>query len=183
LPREDEIDFSQTIYQGGIGVLVSAASGVNSLAGLNVGTVAVPEDGFTTDAVQSAAIPAGISIAVETINDDNQALAGITDGRYLGFAKWRSELLNLAYTNPGFLVLDERLTTRPIALGIRQYDAAFEDLVNLTLQALAVDGVFAAVYDDWFGTDPSFSLEIWSGSPYRPLRLRRQPGVVATPAP
>jgi ABC-type amino acid transport substrate-binding protein len=183
LPRDDEIDFSQTIYQGGIGLLVSAASGINSLAGLNGGAVAVPGGGITAQVVQQAAAQTGIVVSVQTVDDVNGALTGVAEGRYSAYAGWRGGLLNLAYTNSGFLVLDERLSRRPIALGLRQNDAAFRDLVDFTLQELAAEGRFAALYDDWFGTDPPYPVEIWPGAPYRPLRLNRSPLVVPTAAP
>lgn len=183
LPRDDEIDFTQTIYRDGLGFLIGAASGVSEMGGLNGGTVAVPNDGITGDAVQRATAQAGIAISVQAVNDTNAALAGVAEGRYRAYADWRSELLKLAYTNSGFLVLDERMTSRPIALGLRQGDTAFRDLVNLTLQAVAADGRFAAAYAGWFGTDPPFPVEIWPGAPYRSLKLNRAPVAVPTVAP
>jgi polar amino acid transport system substrate-binding protein len=183
LPRDDEIDFSLTIYQGGIGLLVSAESGVSALADLNRGTVAVPPGGVAADAVQRAAAQAGIIISLQTVNDVNVALAGVADGTYLAYGGWRSELLNLAYANAGFVVLDERLTRRPMALGLRQGDSAFRDLVDFTLQEMAVEGRFAALYDDWFGTDPPFPVEIWPGTPYRALELNPLPLAVPTATP
>jgi len=73
------------------------------------------------------------------------------------------------------LVLDERLTQRPIALGLRQNDVAFRDLVDFSLQELVAEGRFASLYDDWFGTDPPYPVEIWPGAPYRALRLNPLP--------
>jgi ABC-type amino acid transport substrate-binding protein len=183
LPRDDEVDFSLTIYQGGIGLLVGAGSGVNVLADLNGGSVAVPVGGVVADVVQRAAAQAGVVVSVQTVTDVNAALAGVAAGTDDAYADWRSTLLNLAYTNQGFLVLDMRLTRRPIALGLRQNDAAFRDLVNFTLQALVAEGRFAALYDDWFGTDPPFAVEIWPGAPYRPLKLNRLPVAVPTATP
>lgn len=171
LRRDDDIDFSQTIYQGGFGLLVSSASGIHDFAGLNGGTVAVPTGGITADVVQRAAAEAGATISIQTVTDANEPLSGIAEGRFSAYGDLRIGLLNLAYTNAGFLVLDERLTRRPIALGLRQNDSAFRDLVNLTLQELAAEGRFTAIYDDWFGTDPAFPVEVWPGTAYRSLTL------------
>jgi ABC-type amino acid transport substrate-binding protein len=112
------------------------------------------------------------------VSDAGAALAGITEGRYRAFGDWRIELLRLAYTRGSFVVLDERLTSRPIALGLRQNDTVFRDLVNLSLQKLAAEGRFAALYDDWFGTDPPYAMETWPGSPYRALKLDALPVAV-----
>jgi ABC-type amino acid transport substrate-binding protein len=177
--REDEIDFSQAIYEDGIGLLVGAESGVSGLNGLNGAAVAVTTGNNAADVIQKAALESGVVVSIQPVGDVNEALAGVADGRYAAFADWRSDLLNLAYTYSGFLVLDDRLTSRPLAMGLRQGDGAFRDLLNLSLQALAAEGTYAAIYDDWFGTDPPLSLEVWPGVPYRPLKIRRSP----TPAP
>ena len=183
LRRDDEIDFSETFYQGGIGLLVNAGSGVNALAGLSGAVVAALDDGVTTEAVQRAAAQAGVAVSVQGVNDVNEALRGVAEGRFQAYAGWRTDLLNLAYTYSGLLVLDERLTKRPIALGLRQNDGTFRDLVDFTVQELAAEGRFAALYDDWFGTDPPYPVEIWPGAPYLSLRLERSPAEVPTPAP
>lgn len=175
LPRDDEVDFSLTTYQGGIGLLVSAASDVNGLADLNSKAVAVPAGGIVADAFQRATMQARVAVSVRPVDDANTALAGVADGFYHAYADWRGDLLRLAYTNPGFVVLDERLTRRPMALGLPQNDTAWRDLVDLTLQALVAEGSFAALYDDWFGTDPPFAVEIWPGTPYRALELNPLP--------
>ena len=162
---------------------MSAASEINGLAGLNGSTVAVPSGGIAADVIQRVAHELGITVSIQPVNDVSSALAGIAEGRYQAYADWRSDLVNVAYTNSGFLVLDDRLTRRPVALALRQNDAGFRDLVNLTLQELAINGRFAALYDDWFGTDPPFGVEIWPGAPYRPLELHRSPVGVPTATP
>ncbi len=182
-PREDDIDFSQTIYQGGIGLLVNAASEIVSFAELRGGTVAVPRGELTGDVVQKATARADLPVAVVTVSSVDEALAGVAEGRYDAYASWRVDLLELAYANPGFLVLDDRLTSRPLALGLRQNDAAFRDLVNFTLQELASESGFAALYDDWFGTDPPYAVDVWPGAPYRPLKIERVPANAPTPTP
>jgi polar amino acid transport system substrate-binding protein len=182
-PREDDIDFSQTIYQGGIGLLVNATSEIASFADLRGGTVAVPREGFTGDVVQKASARADVPVAVVTVSSVDEALAGVAEGRYDAYASWRVDLLELAYANPGFLVLDDRLTSRPLALGLRQNDSAFRDLVNFTLQEFVAENGFVALYDDWFGTDPPYGVDIWPGVPYRPLQIDRVPAAVPTPTP
>jgi hypothetical protein len=48
---------------------------------------------------------------------------------------------------------------------------------------MAVEGRFAALYDDWFGTDPPFAVETWLGTPYRSLVLDRPPAAAPTALP
>jgi ABC-type amino acid transport substrate-binding protein len=183
LPRDDDIDFSQTVYRDGVGLLVSADGGIAGTADLDGGIVAAPAAGLAGEALQAAAAQAGIALTIQRVDDPNLALAGLADGRYRAYADWRTELLNLAYANAGFLVLDERLTRRPLALGLRQGDVRFRDLVNFTLQELAEEGRFGALYDDWFGTDPPYDVEIWRGTPYLPLKLKRPALAIPTATP
>jgi ABC-type amino acid transport substrate-binding protein len=178
LRREDEFDMSLSIYEDGIGLLVSANAGVSRLADLNGATVAVAGGETTAGVVQRAAAEAGVQLSVQTVSDSGAALAGINEGRFRALADWRIELLRLAYTTGGLVVLDERLTSRPIALGLRQNDAALRDLVDLSLQKLASEGRFAALYDDWFGTDQPYVMETWPGNPYRALKLKAVPVAV-----
>jgi ABC-type amino acid transport substrate-binding protein len=180
LPRDGEIDFSLTIYQGGVGLLVDAESGVNALVDLSGGTVAVSGGGVAADVIRRAAARAGIRVSIQSVDDVNAALAGVAGGRYRAFGDWRCELLRLAYANPGFVVLDERVSSRPIALGLRQGDADFRDLVDFTLQELVTEGRYAALYDDWFGTDQPYAVETWPGLPYRGA-LRLNPAPVSVP--
>ena len=183
LPREDDMDFSLTYYQDGLGLLVRAESGVNGVVNLDGGAVAVSGGSDAAETVRSAAAQAGVVVSLQTMGDVNTALAGVADGTYRAYVDWRRELLRLAYTSAGFVVPDQRLTRRPVAMGLRQGDGAFRDLVNLTLQELAAEGRFAALYDDWFGTDPAFPVEIWPGSPYRSLKLSPAPQAPAAEAP
>ncbi len=171
LADEDRIDFSQTFYQDGVGLLVRADEGINSLADLPAGAVAVPGGGVIADLVSLAAREVRVSVSTQTVADPNQALSGLSGGSYQAYADRRSQLLGLAYERGGLIVLDERLTERPIAFGLRQGDSAFRDLVNFSLQAMAADGSFAQLYAEWFGSDPPYPIEIWMGQPYLPLEF------------
>jgi len=66
------------------------------------------------------------------------------------------------------------LTTQPLSIGVPQDDAAFRELVNVTLQEMMVDGTYEALQARWFGPDrPTFALEVLPGDadylllPYR----------------
>lgn len=176
LADEDQIDFSQTFYQDGIGLLVRADEGIVSLADLPAGAVAVSPGGITADLVSLAARAAKVSVSTQTVADANQALSGLSAGSYQAYADLRSKLLGLAYERSGLIVLDERLTERPIALGLRQGDSQFRDLVDFGLQAMAADGSFAQLYAEWFGSDPACPIEIWMGQPYLSLELNTAAG-------
>jgi ABC-type amino acid transport substrate-binding protein len=90
--------------------------------------------------------------------------------RVVAVAGERADLLGPAYGTPGLGVLPLRLTQVPLALGLPPGDSAFRDLVNLTLQAMKAEGQFDALYSTWFDDAPP-ALEVWTGAPYRALRL------------
>ena len=67
-------------------------------------------------------------------------------------------------------MLPLRLTQVPLALGLPPGDSAFRDLVNLTLQAMKVEGEYDSLYTAWFDDVPP-APDIWPGAPYRALYL------------
>jgi ABC-type amino acid transport substrate-binding protein len=119
----------------------------------------------------AAAQSAGISVAVLPQPTLEDALALLEGGQVIAVAGDRADLLDPAYSTPGLGVLPLRLTQVPLALALPPGDSAFRDLVNLTLQAMKVDGEFDALYTAWFDDAPP-PLEMWPGVPYRSLQLQ-----------
>jgi len=167
---EMEIDFSQTIYVAGEGLLVLTGSPVADLAGLSGQQVAVVEGSGSREALLAAAQSAGVALAVLPQPTIEAAIALLAEGRVAAVGGERTILLKPAYTTPGLSLLPLRLTQVPLALGLPPGDSPFRDLVNLTLQAMKVEGEFDALYTTWFD-DPALALEVWPGTPYRALRL------------
>jgi polar amino acid transport system substrate-binding protein len=165
------LDFSQTTYVAGEGLLVMAGgvpvTDLQSLAGQQV---AVVQGSASGEVLLAAAQAAGVALSVVPQPTLEAAIALLQEGQVAAVAADRALLLGPAYATPGLVVLPLRLTEVPLALGLPAGDSAFRDLVNLTLQVLKVEGQFDALYAVWFDDAPP-ALEVWPGAPYRALRL------------
>lgn len=54
-------------------------------------------------------------------------------------------------------------TQEPYGIGVPNFDSQFRNLVNATLQAMKLDGVYDALYQKWFGAATPYALELWPG--------------------
>jgi polar amino acid transport system substrate-binding protein len=98
------------------------------------------------------------------------ALAALREGQIQGVAAERITLLALARVSGDIVVLVDRLNAMPIAIAVPANDSALRDLVNLTLQEMASDGTFAALYRRWFDDAPPV-VELWPGEATRDTAL------------
>jgi putative glutamine transport system substrate-binding protein len=174
---ELEMDFSQTTYVAGEGLMIQAGTPVTRLESLHGQMVAVVDGSGSAEALLSAAQGAGVSVAVAPQPTLETAIALLAEGQVAAVVADRAYLLGPAYATPELEVLPGRLTQVPLALGLPAGDSAFRDLVNLTLQQMKADGQFDGLYSIWFG-DAAPAFARWPGAPYRTLRL-----AVAPPAP
>ena len=167
---ELEIDFSQTIYVAGEGLMVQAGGPVTDVVSLRGQQVALVDGTGSRDVLLAAGQDAGISLVVLPQPTLEAAIALLQEARVAAVAGDRADLLGPAYATPGLVVLPLRLTQWPLGLGLPPGDSAFRDLVNLTLQAMEADGQFDGLYRVWFDDAP-LEVPVWPGAPYRALRL------------
>ncbi len=167
---ELELDFSLTTYVAGEGLLVWAGTPISDVVDLSRRQVAVVEGSGSREVLLAAAQDASVSLTVIPRPTLEAAIALLEQERVVAVAGERADLLGPAYATPGLGVLPLRLTQVPLALGLPPGDSAFRDLVNLTLQAMKAEGQFDALYSTWFDDAPP-ALEVWTGAPYRALRL------------
>lgn len=164
------IDFSQTTYLAGEGLMVRADTTVASVADLAGQQVAVIEGSGSGDLLLAAAQEAGVAVTVLPQASMGDAAALLEEGGVVAIASDRADLLGPAYGSQNLVVLPLRLTQVPLAIGLPPGDSAFRDLVNLTLQTMKAEGQFDALYNVWFEHLPP-AIEIWPGAPYRSLDL------------
>ncbi len=168
---ELDVDFGLTTYVAGEGLLIWAGTPITDVISLHAQQVAVSEGSGSGEVLLAAAQSAGISVAILPQPTLENALALLEGGQVIAVAGDRADLMGPAYSTPGLGVLPLRLTQVPLALALPPGDSAFRDLVNLTLQAMKVDGEFDALYTAWFDDVPP-PIEVWPGVPYRPLQLQ-----------
>jgi putative glutamine transport system substrate-binding protein len=176
------VDFSLPIYVTGQGLMVRIDTPVEGVAGLAGQTVAAVEGSGSAEILRQQGQQAGISAVLRSYPTLEEAVAALEAGEVIAVVGGRRDLLRLAYATPGAYVTDDRLTERPLALAIPPGDSDFQDLINLTLQAMARDGQFGTIYREWFDEAPP-ELEPWPGEPVYPLRIEVTTPYTETVAP
>lgn len=170
--REAELqaDFSLTTYAAGVGLMVRAGTPLGGVAGLEGQSVAAVAGTDGADTLQRTAQTAQISVVILPKASLEEAMAALEAGEVVAVVGERTDLLGPAYATPGIGVTADRLTRVPLAIALPPGDSAFRDLVNLTLQAMAQEGLLAAIYREWFDDEPP-QLPPWPGQPTHPLRI------------
>ena len=152
--RMEQVAFSHMTFVDGGGLLVTAASGINSvqdLAGKRVGMI----PNTTTDkALSSALTAAGIQVSLVAVSEHNEGLRGLLDGKFDAYASDRLLLAGLLTNSPDapkLKVSSEIFSYEPYALMMRRGDNAFQASVNRTLSSLYRSGGIIKIYEKWFG--------------------------------
>jgi ABC-type amino acid transport substrate-binding protein len=174
---ELEMDFSQTVYFAGEGLMVRVGGPIVGIESLQGQLVAVVEGSGSGEVLQAVAQDVGVSVAVASQPALDAAIAMLTGAQVAAVVADRSALLGPSYASQELQVLPLRLTQVPLALGVPAGDSAFRDLVNLTLQVMKADGELDTVYRVWFADAPP-EVARWPGAPYRDLRLAVTPPAI-----
>lgn len=155
--RDETIDFSITYYIGGQSLMVPADSDITSVDDLAGRTVAV-QQGTTLEENIARRAPEANVIA---FRDYNSAWLALRQGRADALTGSKQILQGFQRDSEEFVVLDESISTEPFGIGVRQGDSELRDAVNFALMALWESGEFQAIYENWFGVQPDFVLEMW----------------------
>lgn len=159
------IDFSQRYFLDGQSLLVRVDSPLQRLLDLDQKVVAIPSG--QTSARDIAALIADtadadispILLPFQEYQSAQQALVGGQVDALIGSSFVLSQTVQV---NRSLRIAVDRFSAQPYAIGIPQFDAPLRDQVNLTLQAMQVDGTYAALYQRWFATEPT-PFELWPG--------------------
>jgi len=163
-------DFGLTTYVGGESLMVRAGAVPEGIGGLAGQTVAAVSGTESNRVMQRVVGEAGVSLVVLPKATLEEAIAALQAGEVVAVVGERVELLGPAIATPGIGVTADRFTQVPLALALPPGDSAFRDLVNLTLQQMAEEGLYQAIYAEWFDDDAP-SPPPWPGEPVRPLRI------------
>ncbi len=174
LPRlfdvEENIDFSQTYYQGPQALLVRTAEQVTSLNELNNKTLAVVQGSPSVAQLQTVANRDGIAVNIlpfPTVDAAFNALRSMQVDAILGL---QPELENFTLQEQGYTVIAGLFPMAAYGIGLPNYDGRFQDLVNFTLQEMKLDGTYDRIYNRWF-TSQATEIEIWPGESYLDLDM------------
>ena len=151
--REAVIDFSLTTFVTGQRVMVRKSSGITQLAQL-AGKRVVTVKGGTQEPNMRKAVP---SVQVVTFETAPQAFVALQQGKAAGFVNDEVSLLD-AYAKLGpvqkdYVVLEQNISTEPLALGIRKNERALKAIVDETLRQLEKNGDAEKLFFKWYGPD------------------------------
>jgi glutamate/aspartate transport system substrate-binding protein len=147
--RQKDVAFAPTLYVEGVRVAVKSASGIKSTAQLAGKTVVA-----TTGSTSVQLLRKLKSDAMElTAKDNSEGFLLLETGRadaFVADGQILATLISKSREPAQYKLLDQVLSTEPIAIMLPKGDAAFKKLVDQSVVSLAKSGDAARVYDKWF---------------------------------
>jgi len=147
--RQKDVAFAPTLYVEGVRVAVKSASGIKSTSQLAGKTVAA-----TTGSTSVQLLRRLRSDATElTAKDNSEGFLLLENGRadaFLADGQILATLISKSKDPAQYKLLDQVLSTEPIAIMLPKGDAAFKKLVDQSVVSLAKRGDAARIYDKWF---------------------------------
>ncbi len=132
-------DFAPTTFYDGQGVLVSKASGITDMKGMDGKSVCV-ETGTTTELnLASRTKELGITVSEVKFQDSNAAIAALQEGRCEAFTSDRSQLAakRIALPTPDdFVLIEAVLSKEPLGPVTVNNDSKWSDVVKWTMYGL-----------------------------------------------
>ena len=172
--REQLIDFTQTYFVGGQGILVRNDSLIESVDDLDRATVAVLQGSEALDNLRNEATQRNLIVDLVPYQQYRQALAALSAGQVDAFTADAASLIQFARENPGLRLASERFLEEPYGIGVRQGDSQFRELVNYALQDMKRDGTYDAIYERWFSARPTFDFVLVPQGPLPSLAEMEQ---------
>ncbi len=166
--QEADLNFSQTYYVGGAGLLTKPETGIQSINDLNSRTVALLESSTLGDQLQALADASGVALTLATYPTYEAALTELRQGNVAALLADSSTLAQFTNNNSEWSVVSNLLDATPYSFGLPAEDSYFNNLVNASLQQIKQQGTYDELYRKWFGVETApFDLEIFLGSwPY-----------------
>jgi putative glutamine transport system substrate-binding protein len=150
--RAELIDFSQTYFKDGQRILVAEDAefaGPCDLAGRKVAVIA----GTTSlDNIKAEAAACGFEADLVVFERQDQATAALLAGEVDAFTGDGIALERLA-EGQLLKVVGDHFSEEPYGFGIARGNDRLRQLVDLTLEQMAEDGTYAAIYQKWFGDE------------------------------
>lgn len=164
LTREGEaqLEFSQSVFPGGIGVLVRGDSDIESLSQLAGRSVATLGDEAAGLVAELAA--GGVSMNAQPLNR-SEAGPALGEARTVdALVGPMEDLLFVQSTLSEVRVLPEQLRSEPVVFALRNGDTPLRDLLNLTLSGIFSDAGFGELYAFYFFGISARPSQGWQGA-------------------
>lgn len=147
--RQKDVAFAPTLYVEGVRLAVKSTSGIRSTAQLAGKTVVA-----TTGSTSVQLLRKLKSDATElTAKDNSEGFLLLETGRadaFVADGQILATLISKSRDPAQYKLLDQVLSTEPIAIMLPKGDAALKKVVDQSIVSLAKSGDAARIYDKWF---------------------------------
>lgn len=147
--RQKDVAFAPTLYVEGVRLAVKSTSGIRSTAQLAGKTVVA-----TTGSTSVQLLRKLKSDATElTAKDNSEGFLLLETGRadaFVADGQILATLISKSRDPARYKLLDQVLSTEPIAIMLPKGDAALKKVVDQSIVSLAKSGDAARIYDKWF---------------------------------
>lgn len=140
------VEFSDTTFQSGVGVLVSNDSGIGSLGDLKGKSAVVIGTGSQT-ALTAYMGSSGITLTTQLVQDTPSAVAAFSQqGGPQAIVGRLEDLMKASTSLSNVKTLDQLVMSEPYALAVRRGDTPLRDFINMSLQNLIKSGDYGQIY-------------------------------------
>lgn len=159
LDRQENVDFTLMTFVTGGTLLSKADARVASMRDLEGKSVAVISGTTTEDAIEAYLSDKLIDARVVGVEDSEEGMARLLDGRVAAYASDQIVLLGDALlameSDPdlNFSFADDLFSYEPYGLMVRRNDADFRLVANRAIAQLFRSGEYAVLYETWIGSN------------------------------
>ncbi len=159
--NEALVDVSLPYYADGLGVLVQTDAALSRLTDLNGKTLATV-DGVDARVQIATLLDTTAQPLLMPFQEYRTAEQALLAGQIDGLIGSTTVLSQVAANNSALRLLPEAISAQSYGIALPTFDDELRDLVNLTLQAMQLDGTYDAIYSKWF-PEPHFAIAVWPG--------------------
>jgi len=153
--REKDVAFAYTTFVAGIKMLAKKSSNIGSVEDLRGKTVVVTKGTTSEKMLKQLNEDRVLKLTILETTDHNESFAAVADGRAAAFPMddiLLYGLISKASKPDEYAVVGRYLSVEPYGIMLRKDDAAFERLVDKTLNDLFQSGEVKRIYARWFST-------------------------------
>ncbi|GAB2879774.1 amino acid ABC transporter substrate-binding protein [Pseudoduganella ginsengisoli] len=158
--RAADVAFSQPIFYADTKILVKAGSGIQSVMDLKGKRVIVNQGAAGAPMLAKADLEKGLHIQFVKSLDTRESFKSLQQNKVDAFVHDDVQLARLAATSSSakdFVLLNDTLSSDPIAIMIRKDNKALKQAADAALAKIAASGELSKIYGKWFMT-PTFKF-------------------------
>ncbi|MBX7212526.1 MAG: transporter substrate-binding domain-containing protein [Thermoflexales bacterium] len=156
-------DFTPTVFQGGFGLLTTAASKATGFGDFNGKTIGVLRDSLDGESLAAAKQARSLTFNEVSFSDMGTALQALRSGQIVAIAGDRLTLFATDRVNRDTKMLGDQLSAVPVAIVVAPGETTLKNALGLALQEMAVDGALQRIYRKWLEEPYKAPLDVLPG--------------------